>query len=789
MSGSHNHHQYQATMQGQHDPGQGRQANPTSKGNQGPQKPINIQYDPKLANWAWKKGKYHDSWKDVRPEKVPVSLENIRQDLARLDKKPYSIQRTLKDIPSDNARAAINTLIASENQALSLHNRNLEWKIVGIELEWQSLNRKHRQLRGIDIFLETESRPGTQANGVKSKPPMHNMDPHEIVFIDEPVGMSHEKPFRAQGVHQGQNAGQAFKKSQTQDPNMGGTQHFLPAQASAQGPVSGPPQPPPPPPIMPQQNVQQGISGGPPQVHMLPQQQKQQQQQHQSQSQHQNNLGQQHHKINQQPQHTMPTHIPSGAMHPGMQNVQPQFVPVENLNPHVLKQQKAKQKSVPAQYVSDSESSSDSLSDASYSAESMDGFNVVNRSRSRSQGKKKTAEYGILRDPSRGRTQQAYNEKSSHGRVQSEVGRPPLGKYNGKSSQNQSPRSSHSNLPPQQIHIEVNTASTSKDQAEKGPRNNARGRAQERTREQSSPRPHERHHHNRSHDFEREHRHSHDRSMSRSPKQAYSKFEKFARGHIPRPESTDRGSGSFYDDEDDSSIESSADGSVFSQSPRSGHGHRGSRQYDEVWGRVQDMSQGHYRSSNEEIHPAFDPRKQRHHSPSEMPAHPPRHQRHPGSRHSVRHSEGRRGRDGGWSDDADIVPNWPPSPRGVSRRNSPNPFDSVRYPAQHSHSYVEPPLEHTYPPFATPAPKALPQHARHDSFDVDKIFQAGLESLNEKNRNAAEHIHSTRQRRPLGRSATYDPWANDVQYPGGHSRQRQSVTRLPNGQTMYATIV
>jgi hypothetical protein len=474
------------------------------------------------------------------------------------------------------------------------------------------------------------------------------------------------------------------------------------------------------------------------------------------------------------------------VMHPGMKNAQPQFNPVE-VPPHILKQQKAKHKPVPGQYASDSDSGFDSLSDASFSAaDSVDGFKVVSHSRSRSRGKTRPAQQGISRDPSRGRAPQVYHEKTTRGRVHPDTDRPPLGKYSDKSPHKQSPRTSHGSLPPQQINIEVNTAPPpTKEQTLKGDRNNVRGRDQERVWEQS-PRPHDRHRHDRSHNFERVRRPSYDRSMSRSPRQSYNKFEKFPRSHSPMSLSTDRDSDTIYDD-DGSSILSSANDSVFSQSLRSGHMHRGSRHYAEAEGRMAEKSRGHYRSSNEEIYPALDPRKQRHHSLNEMPEYPRRHHRNRG-RHSARHSEG-----GEWSDDADTTATWPPTTRGygLSRRNStqvPNPFDTVRYPPQRSHSYVEPPLSHTYPPYATPAPKALPQHARHDSLVVDDLVQATIERLNGQQRSAADHIHSTQQRRPLGRSTTFDPWSNG-QYAGGRGGQRQSVTVLPDGRTMYQTIV
>ena len=203
------------------------------------------------------------------------------------------------------------------------------------------------------------------------------------------------------------------------------------------------------------------------------------------------------------PQHAVPMHMPNGPMHPGMKNVQPQFTPVEVIDPHVLKQQKAKHKPVPAQYVTDSDSSLDGSSDTSFSAESIDGFDVVSRSRSRSRGKKRATEHGILRDLSRGRAPQVYHEKSTRGRVHPDIDRPPLGKYSGRSPHKQSPRSSHGSLPPQQINIEVNAAPPStKEQTLKGDRNNAGGRDQDRTREQS-PRPHDRHRHDRFHNFER----------------------------------------------------------------------------------------------------------------------------------------------------------------------------------------------------------------------------------------------------------------------------------------------
>lgn len=745
-------HQTQASMQGLAS---------MSKGNQGPLKFGNANYDPQLSQWTWKKSKHHDSWKDVEPQPAPVSLDNLRQELARLQKKDVPIQRTLKEISSDTARASISALVNQENALLWRNNQTLEWKIAGIELDWQSLNRKYRQLKGIDIILRTESRPGMQTNRSKANPGMNGLDPNDIMFIEEPFGRPQEKPFKSQGANAGQNSGPSLKKAQGQDFSMGAKPQFNPAQGPAHGQMGGPPNPPPPPPLFQgQQHTQQGMTGGPAPAH-LPQQNQQQQhlqqqqQQQQKQKQQQGNHAQGHAQMNPHQQQGMPMPMPKGPMHPGLQNFQPQ--PIEVINPQLLKQQKAKPKVVPGQYRSDRESDSDSevSSIISFSADSSDGYNVV-RGRSRSQ----------RRSQSRGRAPQIHQETNPRGRGRSGHDRPPMGKYT-----NSSPKSkaSQPNVQPQQIHIEVNTAAgPTKDHASKKNRS-------DRYRDEGSDR--ERRQQERSTIYHGERRGSmHDRSISRSPRQTYARHDKIQRGISPisMTSSVDRGSDSFIIDEASSVY--SDEGSVFSQSPRESLAY---------------MSRDRHRTSNEHIHPAMDPRKHRHHSLNEVPELQRRHSR---PYHHARRSGGRED----WFDDRNTDISWPPAVapvHDVHRRNStrppsvPNPFDTVRYPPQRTQSgnYFAPrpqlqhQLDHAYPPFATPSPPKTLQDApsRHDSLDMNEVIRAGLESMQEKNRNAFEHIYTTHQRRPLERRNTYDPydsWSNP-QYAGARGNG--------NGRRLY----
>jgi len=485
-------------------------------------------------------------------------------------------------------------------------------------------------------------------------------------------------------------------------------------------------------------------------------------------------------------------------------------MPVEILDPRVLKNQKAKPVNVPGHYQSETDSETDSDSDSdsdssgmhSFSAESVEGdvLNLVNsRSRSVSRGSKKSRDQSRHRSQSRGgRVTKGYKEKGPRGNARVLFNPPPIGVHSGRSIKGHSPTSSNSHLPPpQQIHIQVNTAPPNT-------MDNDREHERERTGSHSQPHAGDRHQHQRGRSADRhgqrsmDHGRPHSRlgyesnsprqSPAHSPRQSYSHLDKFPTTHpLSRTSSGDRYSDTASYVDDSSSVRSFGGDSVFSeQLPRSSN-----RRHTDL-----DMSKPYNTSGTEYSAPFPGYRSSHDRITSEGRVRPTLGRRathsvsdYPTSHHQpVRHHRGRaavHNYDAGRSsDDDNSTATWPPRTRSIRhhpRPQDPNPFDALRYPAQRSLPYY-------------PTPKALPEApSRQDPFDMHEIVEATVEAtveaLREKNMNAYEHIHRSRQRQPLVRSNTVDAWANPTYQPGADShRSGLQKAVLADGRSVYVDV-
>ncbi|KAH7377845.1 hypothetical protein BKA66DRAFT_443102 [Pyrenochaeta sp. MPI-SDFR-AT-0127] len=438
-------------------------------------------YDPQLALFTLEKPKNAKSWEDVEPEKQHISLQDLQNELTKFRRNRGSVKRALNEISSANCRRLINELVEDETNELQKFNRTLQYRIASVEVEWRSINRRERQLKRVQVILETEPSGFQEPQMMKSGAggPGNLNGPQDPNKGMKPNNMGQNQQFPGQGMNNGQHMGQQQRNGQQpQGQHMAQSQHLElpmrppppPGQGQGQGPMHGhgnPPPPPPPPggipgmgqpgmvaPLPPPPGAQQVPP--PPPHHAMPHPQIQ----------------------NVTPQsRMMPGAFPEQrpvsvhGMRPG------QGPPYDVVDPGYLKGQKSKHKVRRGSSSSSSSSENDWESDSGSSGsngirvlpvEHGDYGLVRRQERGRSQHSTKSKKsrrhrsQSKARSRSRGRAPRVvdiYKEKSSRRRRTSDlIDPPPMGKYSPTSSKSNSPRSSRAELPP--IHIHMNTNPT-----------------------------------------------------------------------------------------------------------------------------------------------------------------------------------------------------------------------------------------------------------------------------------------------------------------------------------------
>lgn len=465
--------QRQAPNGAQQIPGQGQ-----PKGAQGQQPFQNpyANYDPQLALFTLEKPKNAKSWEDVEPERQHISLQDLQSELNKFRRNRGSVKRNLSEISSVNCRRIINELVEDETNELQKYNRTLQYRIASVEVGWRSINRRERQLKRVQVILETEP------SGFQELPQMKSaagglgnsaaQDPSKAMKQNN---MGQNQQFPGQAMNNAQHPGQQQRNNQQhQAQHMAQSQHLEPpmrpppppGQVQGQAQMAGqgnPPPPPPPPPGFGQGMGQPGmVAPFPPPPG----------------GQHGPGHAMQHPQIqNVTPQaRAMPGAFPEQrpmSAHGMRQGRAPSF---EAADAGYLQSQKSKHK---ARRDSSSSSSSNSDWESDSGSSGSNGIRVLpvehgdyglvgRRERGRSRHSNKSGKsrrhrsQSKLRSRSRSRGPRIvdpYREKSSRRRRTSDlIAPPPMGKYSPVSSKSNSPRSSRAELPP--IHIHMNTNST-----------------------------------------------------------------------------------------------------------------------------------------------------------------------------------------------------------------------------------------------------------------------------------------------------------------------------------------
>lgn len=720
--------------------------------------------DPQLAQFTLIKGD-HPSWKEVEPEQVHISLNNLRRELERIQSKNEPVTNTLNEITSINARATVTGLVNNENKELRKLNPNLKWTLAGIELKWRLYNHRgtKKQLRRIDVILQTEAHPLMKIGKPAVNAAVMGFDSQDPLRSGKANGAMQEQHPRSQMPNEGHDQGPKMKNNI--NPNATQNPHFN----------QPPPPPPPPPPMDP--NMMQHMPNQPPPHGPR-------------------NGNPNPHSMGQHVQHERQPNIQhQSGPHTGMRDGGGRVPPIEVIDPFTRQQQKAPKK-VPGEFpreLDDFEGDSDSSDTHSLTAESTDeGYNAVRgRSRSVNRNKSKSRTQSGWRSRSRGRVEKMYKEKMPHSQMRSEFYPPPLGEHSRKSSKPQTPKSSSGNLAPN-IKISVNTTATPTNAGEND-REQARGRDGRRSHDDnnSRDRPRERSDDRRWKDYEREYkRSSYDTSASTSPRQSFTKFEKATSQPMSRHSS---GYSETLLSQDTSSTQSVVDGSVFDEPI---HGRRKSRHHNSIDGHRPNSPTATWRRSNENVYHHFDRRANDCEDADDYPENHHRVYRRSNHGRPVLH-QGDTFHDGEhWGSDQDSsIASWPQVGHVPGHRGSmgfPNPFNTSQFPSQRSPKYIEHHSEPAYSYYASQ--KALPEpQMQQDAFnmhEMERIFQAGVEAINNKERNAFNHIRSSR--RPLGRSNTLnggghpkpvDAWSN----PSYPADQRTPAT-LPDGRVVYLHI-
>jgi hypothetical protein len=483
--------QHHASFQNQMPPqqtqnvSQQRQApNAQPKGNQVQQQIPSTynNYDPQLALFRLEKAKNVETWEDVEPEKQHVALQDLQNEVTKFRRNRGNVKRALDEIPSANCRRLINELVEDQTRELWKYNRTLQYTIACIDIEWRSVNRRQRQLKRVQVILETEQsgfqEPQTMKtpmNGLSNgqhdlnKPMKQNTGQQQQGQMNGQLNMAQQAranllqqqhsmglnpPFEQQSmnappppgahVHMGGMGGSMQMKGNPNappppPPPPGGHGHGH-GLGQMHGGVNAPPPPPPPP-------------GGAHISHAPHNQQAHHQQAH-----HMHPHG-----------NVMPGAFPGPMPMHGMKHGQPH---IEVLDPRLQQHKPPKHT---GHRNTSSESESDSEWESSLGSEPIHVRNVERgtyslvdrRERGRSQHSARSKKSRSQKSHSKARTYSRSRSRSQHRpsrrRIDSELdGSPTKGRHSPAFSRSSSPRSSHGKLPP--IHIHMNTNSGSGDE-------------------------------------------------------------------------------------------------------------------------------------------------------------------------------------------------------------------------------------------------------------------------------------------------------------------------------------
>ncbi|KAF2025177.1 hypothetical protein EK21DRAFT_117037 [Setomelanomma holmii] len=251
--------QHQSPQQSQ-NVGQQRQVpGGQQKPTQGQQQPQNIyaNYDPQLILFILEKDKDVEGWIDVKPKKQHVPTGDLQEKLLKFRRTEGSVTNALDKIPSKNCRNVINDLVEDQNEELWKRNKTLKFAIAAVHISWREMKHRQRQLKRVQVILETE--------------PSGIVDPQMMKSVGgnfgnsnnaQDVNKSLKQNNMGQGQQPGMNMGQQPRNPQQGQP-MGQSQHFeqrAPPPPGGQGQMHGNAPPPPPPPP----GGQQGHGGAPP---------------------------------------------------------------------------------------------------------------------------------------------------------------------------------------------------------------------------------------------------------------------------------------------------------------------------------------------------------------------------------------------------------------------------------------------------------------------------------------------------------------------------------------------
>ncbi|KAF1971031.1 hypothetical protein BU23DRAFT_570287 [Bimuria novae-zelandiae CBS 107.79] len=477
---------FQGPMPSQHPTGQFHGHNAMTHGFPGHQQqshPHDETFNEQLAFFSIHRPLSAKSWDDATPVQHRLASSEIRKSLAKLQhNRPTSVKDTLMNLKSDSARRVINALVEEQNDKLSQSDPTSEWIIAGIDVQKELVKQWPSQkkiIKCIEVFLKTEpaqdfdddqfgapplqdpfegggacvnhGHRNLQQHGsnmidaepqvIRTVPSMGNLQFHDHGHERDPVPVREEFPppphhvqrGPAHGVHPHGGANQAHNHGapgQGQNPHLGshpGQQVHGSAHAFQHHGDGGIPPPPP--------------HGPPPNQHAGPQ------------------VVPPPFDPHEQPRHMSAGHPEPMSVHGAMPGQH--FAPPEILDPHMLKHQKSKSKSLRREYhvlqepESESESgNSDSGSHFSSRSVEDGAYGFVERSRTRGRKRSQTRSRGRSAPRSRSndrvRLPKVYNVKKSHGRTRSDVeiiheDRPKF------SSKDSSPRSSAAAIPTQPI--------------------------------------------------------------------------------------------------------------------------------------------------------------------------------------------------------------------------------------------------------------------------------------------------------------------------------------------------
>lgn len=115
--------------------------------------------NPLLVAFVMEKPRNATSWEDVVPEQQHVTVHDLKKEVHKFRRNQNNVQRALKEISSPNCRRIINELVEAQNAILTEHNPAMEYRIVSIVNKFRErayLTHREKQLVRVDIILEAE---------------------------------------------------------------------------------------------------------------------------------------------------------------------------------------------------------------------------------------------------------------------------------------------------------------------------------------------------------------------------------------------------------------------------------------------------------------------------------------------------------------------------------------------------------------------------------------------------------------------------------------------------------